>query len=146
MSSNKGDSIIKREKIVIENLNVFYKKKRILENVNIIAEEKSLTCIVGPSGCGKTTLLMAVNRLIDEIPFSRINGNIWIKFNNREFLDVMNLNERNLPFLRRKVGLVFQHPNVLPMSIFKNMAFALKMMRVEKGKLERRIEAALKKV
>ena len=126
MGSNKLTVRGKKAKIIIKDLNVFYRKKQVLENVNVVVDEKSLTCIVGPSGCGKSTLLMAINRLLDEIPHARMNGEIKIRLNNGEFRNVLDFKSYELPALRRKIGMVFQHPNVLPMSIIGNMAFSLK--------------------
>jgi len=146
MGSNKLAVRSKKAKIIIKDLNVFYRKKQVLENVNVAIDEKSLTCIMGPSGCGKSTLLMAINRLLDEIPHARINGEIRVGLNNGEFRNVLDFESYELPALRKKIGMVFQHPNVLPMSIERNMAFSLKMLGLKKGEIGSRIEKALQQV
>ncbi len=133
-------------KIAVENLDVFYGTRQVLKNVNVEAAEKSLTCIVGPSGCGKSTFLMAINRLIDEIPGAKAKGKIRVKLNDSHPMDVLKLGDDRLPQLRRRIGLVFQNPNVLPMSVFNNVAFPLKIMRARKKEIEEKVENALKKV
>jgi len=133
-------------KIVIENLNVFYHKKQVLKDINILFPEKSLTTIIGPSGCGKSTLLMAINRLIDTVPHARVEGKVKIRLNKNGWIDVRELKDQDLPELRRKVSLVSQHPNVLPMSIYKNVAFPLKLLGIPESKIEEKVVSALQKV
>ena len=145
MGSNKLAVRGKKAKIIIKDLNVFYREKQVLENIDVVADEKSLTCIVGPSGCGKSTLLMAINRLLDEIPDAHMRGKITVRLKDESF-NVLEIKDSELPALRRKIALVFQHPNVLPMSILKNMEFPLKMIGLRKEKIDTRIENALKQV
>lgn len=130
-------------KIAIENLNVFYPKKQVLRDVNVLFPEKSITAIVGPSGCGKSTLLMIINRLLDSVPHARVEGKVRIRLNRGRWLDVRKLKEAELPALRRRVCLVFQHPNVLPMSIFKNLAFPLRLLGLRESKIKERVRKAL---
>ncbi len=104
-------------------------------------EEKAITTIIGPSGVGKTTLLMVINRLYESIPDCRVEGRVEIKLNDR-YIDVHRL---PVTTLRKKVGMVFQVPNPLPMSIFKNIAFPLKLSGVkDREYIEEKVEQALK--
>ena len=132
---------MKNIKIRINDLNFFYKKKPVLKGLKGEVEEKAITTIIGPSGVGKTTLLMVINRLYESIPDCRVEGRVEIKLNDR-YIDV-----HRLPFttLRKKVGMVFQVPNPLPMSIFKNIAFPLKLSGVkDREYIEEKVEQALK--
>lgn len=114
------------------------------KDVSVQFKENSITAIVGPSGTGKSTFLMTLNRLWENLPDSRMTGKIEIKLDGK-FHDIYE-SGFSLPFLRRSVGMVFQVPNPLPMSIFKNTAFPLKLSRFRDKKLiTEKVEQALKK-
>jgi len=130
-------------KIIIENLSFFYHRQQILDQISAVIPAAAITAIIGPSGQGKSTLLTALNRLWEDIPGASVTGSIKIKFSGR-WQDI-NAPEISLPWLRRRVGMVFQSPNPLPMSIYKNMAFPLKIAGIkDKKKVDERIERALK--
>jgi phosphate transport system ATP-binding protein len=74
--------------------------------------------LIGPSGCGKTTLLRTLNRLTELTPGTTRSGNI--------LLDGEDIHELPDTTLRSRVSMVFQQPNPFPMSIFDNVAFALR--------------------
>jgi len=132
---------MKNIKIRINDLNFFYKKKPVLKRLKGEVEEKAITTIIGPSGVGKTTLLMVINRLYESIPECRVEGRVEIKLNDR-YIDVHRL---PVTTLRKKVGMVFQVPNPLPMSIFKNIAFPLKLSGVkDREYIKEKVEQALK--
>ncbi len=132
---------MKKIKIRINNLNCFYKKKPVLKDLKGEMEEKAITTIIGPSGVGKTTLLMAINRLYESIPDCRVEGKVEIKLNTK-YIDIHKLPVTDL---RKKVGMVFQVPNPLPMSIFKNIAFPLKLSGIkDKEYIKEKVEQALK--
>jgi phosphate transport system ATP-binding protein len=131
-------------KIKIDGLSFFYNKHRVLNNVTINFPENTITAIVGPSGKGKTTFLMTLNRLWESIPKTRMEGKVEIRFGNR-FHEIYDPSYP-LPRLRRLVGMVFQIPNPLPMSIYKNVAFPLKLAGVKEKKLiSGKVETALKR-
>jgi len=128
-------------KIRINDLNFFYKKKPVLKGLKGEVEEKAITTIIGPSGVGKTTFLMVLNRLCESIPDSRVEGKVQIKLDDR-YIDI---NSLPLTTLRKKVGMVFQVPNPLPMSIFKNVAFPLKLSGLkDREYIKKKVEQALK--
>ncbi|HEX6391334.1 MAG TPA: phosphate ABC transporter ATP-binding protein, partial [Solirubrobacteraceae bacterium] len=94
--------------------------------------------LIGPSGCGKTTLLRTLNRLTELTPTARRGGRI--------LLDGVDIDEIEVTALRRKVAMVFQQPNPFPMSIFDNVAYALReqaMKRPGRKVLEPAVEDAL---
>lgn len=132
---------MKEPKIRIDGLKFFYKKKMVLKEIKGEIEERAITTIVGPSGVGKTTLLMVLNRLYESMPDCRVEGRVEIKLNGR-YTDIHKL---PITLLRKRVGMVFQVPNPLPMSIYKNVAFPLKLANVkDKIIIEERVEEALK--
>jgi phosphate transport system ATP-binding protein len=112
-------------KIRIEHLFFHYGPRLVLEDVCADIPANAITAIVGPSGQGKSTLLTCLNRLCDSIAETRVSGRVMMRFEGRR-QDIL-APDVPLHWLRRKVGMVFQAPNPLPMSIFKNVAFALKL-------------------
>ena len=130
-------------KIKVRNLSFAYGENTVLEDLNLDIMEASITAVVGPSGQGKSTLLTIFNRLWEDIPGTRMRGSIHIQLNGTD-QDIY-LRSCSLPDLRRQVGMVFQTPNPLPMSIFKNVAFPLKLRGVSsKRQIRRAVEQALK--
>ena len=122
----------------LKNINVFYGDKKILDNINIEFERNKITSIIGPSGCGKTTLLKTINKIILEENNSRIIGNI-------EF-DGVDTDNMPIEILRKNIGIVFQNPTPFPMSIYKNISYALKYYGYNKKYLENKIIVILKSV
>jgi phosphate transport system ATP-binding protein len=105
------------------NLNLFYGDFHALENVNIKIPDRNITAIIGPSGCGKSTLLRCFNRMNDLVENSRLEGQIIIHDDNR--LGNILAPDTDLIVLRKKVGMVFQRPNVFSLSIYQNLRFGL---------------------
>ena len=85
---------------------------------------QNITAIIGPSGCGKSTLLRCFNKMNDLIEHTKVQGRIVIDGHN--ILDP----NIDLIFLRRKVGMVFQRPNVFDLSIYNNLRFGLRIHRM----------------
>lgn len=113
-----------KTKIHVENLNLFYGEKQALFDVSINIKEKEVTALIGPSGCGKSTFLRTLNRMNDLIEGVKINGKIII--------DDENIYESNdVIKLRTKVGMVFQKPNLFPMSIYDNVAYGPRMQGIK---------------
>jgi len=108
-------------KIEIRDLNVMAGKNRILNNVNIDIPKNRITVILGPSGCGKTTLLKCLNRLTDLYPELKVTGNIMIDGKN-----VLAATE-DIYKLRQQMGLLSQRPYPLPMTIYNNISYGLKL-------------------
>ncbi len=108
-------------KISVMDLNVTAGKNRILKDVNIEIPKNKITVILGPSGCGKTTLLKCMNRLTDLYPELKVTGRVMI-----DHTDVLNAGE-DIYRLRQRMGLLSQRPYPLPMTIYNNIAYALKL-------------------
>lgn len=113
-------------KITIRNLNVSAGKTEILKNINVDIPKNKITVILGPSGCGKTTLLKCLNRLTDLYPELKVSGNIMIDDNN-----ILEARE-DIYKLRQQMGLLSQRPYPLPMTIYNNIAYALRLRGVKK--------------
>jgi len=109
----------------------------------MVCRDREITAIAGPSGCGKSTLLMALNRLLDTVPHARVEGSVELRSNDQGWLNVLKLKETDLPSLRRRVGLVFQHPNVLLTSIFRNVAFPLRLLGLSRQEIDSKVRKAL---
>ncbi|WP_028328787.1 phosphate ABC transporter ATP-binding protein [Brachyspira alvinipulli] len=119
----------------LKDVYVYYGEKNILDNINIDFEKNKITSIIGPSGCGKSTLLKTINKIILEENNAIIKGDIY--FNN--------INTNNIPVetLRKNIGIVFQTPTPFPMSIYKNISYALKYYGFNKKQIEERISEVL---
>ena len=129
-------------KIQLKDLTFFYGRRCILDKINADFADLAVTAIVGPSGRGKSTLLTVFNRLWEEIPGARAQGQVTIRFKEGP-LDI-NSNGYPVNQLRRKVGMVFQDPNPLPMSIYKNVAFPLKLAgEKDRARIEARVHEVL---
>ena len=129
-------------KIKIRDLYFYYRTRTILDNINIDIHENTITSITGPSGQGKSSFLTILNRLCHSMEGARVDGQVNIDFGNG-FEDVFQKNYA-LPKLRKRVGMVFQTPNPLPMSIYKNVAFPLKLAgNKNQDSIREKVEKAL---
>ena len=116
-------------KIRVEHLSFHYGAHRILDEVSALFPEGSLSAITGPSGQGKSTFLTCLNRLWEEFPDARAQGDIWVRLDGRDRL--VSAPDFAVTELRRRVAMVFQTPNPLPMSILKNLAFPLRLVGIK---------------
>ncbi|AMJ63450.1 phosphate ABC transporter ATP-binding protein [Bosea sp. PAMC 26642] len=127
-----------RTKIAIRNLDFFYGKDQALKGVALDIPEKQVTGLIGPSGCGKSTLLRVLNRLYDLYPGQRATGEVSL-----DGEDILNPTI-NLSWLRGRIGMVFQVPTPLPMSIYDNIAFGVRLPgTLARAEIDLRVEAAL---
>lgn len=106
--------------VEIADLAVSFAGAPALHGVSFAIPRGCVTSVVGPSGCGKSTLLAALNRMTDALPTCRVRGSV--KLDGSELVGAA-LDVRSL---RRRVGLIFQRPNPLPLSIADNIALPLK--------------------
>jgi phosphate transport system ATP-binding protein len=124
--------------ILVSDVHFYYGNKHRLKNINVSFKKNQITALIGPSGSGKSTLLRTINRIYSLYPEQKAYGRILI--HGKNILEShVNLNE-----LRTKVGMVFQKPTPFPMSIFENIAFAVRMHeKLTKKELHQRVEWAL---
>lgn len=123
------------KKIAIESLNLHIGKKQILKDINVNIPRNKITVILGPSGCGKTTLLKTMNRLTDLYPEIRVNG--CIKINDEDILH----SSKDITEIRKNMGLLSQRPYPLPMTIYNNVAYGLRLSgRRKKRFLDKRVQ------
>ena len=108
-------------KIEAKDVNFYYGNFHALKNINMEIEEKSVVAFIGPSGCGKSTFLRLFNRMNDLIPDTRLEGKVLIDGNDIYAKGVQ------VDELRKNIGMVFQHPNPFPKSIFENVAYGLRV-------------------
>jgi phosphate transport system ATP-binding protein len=126
-----------RHHLEIKDLSVSIDHHQILKDINLAIPEHKILAVIGPSGCGKTTLLRTINKMVEEEKEARVSGVI-------SFLGD-NINKFSLATLRTKIGIVFQQPTPFPMSVYKNLAYALKYHGIKNKKyLDRIIEEKLK--
>lgn len=121
-----------------KDFSVFYGDFEAVKKVNCDFIKRDVTAIIGPSGCGKSTLLRAMNRMNDLIPSCRVEGNM--------IFDDANIYDRRLDVvkLRKRIGMVFQKPNVFPKSIYDNVAYGPRLHGVKKrSKLDDIVEKSL---
>jgi phosphate transport system ATP-binding protein len=126
----------------VENLSFYYHGNiRAIDNVSLPIYARQVTTLIGASGCGKTTLLHCFNRMHDLTPGNRYEGSIWLK-------DGSNLLGSNIDPIevRMRVGMVLSQPNILPKSIYENVAYGLRV-RGERSRdiLDESVETALKR-
>jgi phosphate transport system ATP-binding protein len=107
--------------IATRDLNLWYGKFQALHNVSVAIKEGLITSLIGPSGCGKTTLLRCFNRVNERYGYVTTTGEIKILGKNIYDPDV------SLIELRKAVGMVFQRPNPLPISVYENVVFGLRI-------------------
>ena len=133
----------------IKNFSFYYKGKedKTLKNINLPIYKNKITALIGPSGCGKSTLLRSLNRIHDLYPGNRYEGEIILRdFEKNKEVNILKLKkEKELIWLRQKVGMIFQKPTPFPMSIFDNVAYGLRIAGIKnRSELSDRVEVALK--
>lgn len=132
-------------KIQTDSLCFYYHRHQVLYDVSLELPANKITAITGPSGSGKSTFLMVLNRLWEEIEGCHISGKVLITLDGKK----TDINSPSLSVLslRRKVGMVFQQPNPLPMSIRKNIAFPLHLAHItDKSLIREKVESTLRLV
>src|SRR4030066_683246 len=107
--------------IQTRDLNVYYGEGQALKSVTLDIPRQQITVIMGPSGCGKTTLLKSFNRFLELYENTRITGQVLIDGEDI-YAPAVDVTER-----RTKTGLLAQHPYPLPMSIYDNVAYGLRI-------------------
>jgi phosphate transport system ATP-binding protein len=106
-----------RTHISVQNLSVYFDDHQVLKDISIDIPDHKITVIIGPSGCGKTTLLKSLNRLLDPLDGVRIGGRVLV-----DGVDIYDPHTE-VTEVRKKMGLLSQRPQALPMSIYDNVAY-----------------------
>jgi len=114
------------ERMAMRELSIAYGEKVAVNSVSLPVRQGEVLALIGPSGCGKTTLLRSLNRLTELTPTARRWGQIT--------LDGEDVDRVEVTHLRRRVSMVFQQPNPFPMSVFDNVAYALREQGARKPK------------
>ena len=139
-ASRRHPGAVVRERMRIEGLSVTYSGKPAVREVSLSIRAGEVLGLIGPSGCGKTTLLRTLNRLTELTATAKRSGSLSLDADNVDTLDVTEL--------RRRVTMVFQQPNPFPMSIFENVAYALReqaQRRPKRPELAPAVESALRR-
>ena len=124
-------------KFDIKDLNIWFGSVQALKQVSIGIEAREILSVIGPSNSGKTTFLRALNRLNDLNQNFRMAGSVRL-----EKEDIANIDAE---LLRKRVGMVFALPLPLPLSIFDNVAYGVRMHGTKKMRiLGEKVENSLK--
>jgi phosphate transport system ATP-binding protein len=106
------------ERLRLDEVSIAFPSRHAVKSVSLSIHQGEVLALIGPSGCGKTSLLRSLNRLTELTPGASSGGRI--------LLDGEDIHEIADTTLRARVAMVFQQPNPFPMSIFDNVAFALR--------------------
>ncbi len=137
-----ADRAAPRYAIETRGFNLWYGRFQALHDVSLGIERGVVTAMIGPSGCGKSTLLRSVNRITERLDYVRTTGSIEVLGHDICAPGV------EVAQARKVVGMVFQRPNPLPISIRENVLFGYRLHepRPSRGEAEAIVETALRKV
>lgn len=123
----------------IRDLNLWYGDFQGLKNIDMDINENQIIAFIGPSGSGKSTYIKTLNRMNDLVENARIEGTIEL-----DGTDIY-APKTDVNVLRKKVGMVFQHPNPFPKSIYDNIAFGPRTHGItDKNTLDEIVERSLR--
>ncbi len=129
----------RQSKIVIKDLNFYYNQKQVIKELNLEIPKNEILAVIGPANSGITTMLRTLNRLCDLTVGARHEGDVLLDGKSIFDLDV------NVTELRRRVGMVFDVPTSLPMSIFDNVALGPNLGgKKSKNAVAEKVENALR--
>lgn len=126
--------------LVVRGLNVWFGGQQVLHDVNVDFPARRITAIIGPSGCGKTTLLKSLNRLLELNEQVRIQGKVLLDG------DDIYAPRADLTDIRTRIGMLAQKPYPLPMSIYDNVAYGMRLQGVPKTAIATGVELQLRAV
>jgi phosphate transport system ATP-binding protein len=121
----------------IDDLSVAYGTNVACKRITMDVYKNLVTAVIGPSGCGKSTFIRCLNRMNDLVPSVKLGGRILYHGEN------LYGSEADPVEVRRRIGMVFQKPNPFPKSIYDNVAFAPKVLKLP-GSMDERVEQALR--
>lgn len=128
------------KKFIVRDLSIrYFDNNESLRHIDLEIEANAITVLFGPAGGGKSTFLRVLNRLNDLADVAEVKGEVL--FNGMNILD----KDLDTIALRRKIGMVFSRPAPLPLSIYENVAYGLRLAgEKDKNKLDLAVETALK--
>ena len=127
-----------KNKLSVKNLELYYGDNKALKGIDMDIKSNRVTALIGPSGCGKSTFLRTLNRMNDLIDNVKITGQVEV-----DGEDIYKSDD--VIKLRTKVGMVFQKPNLFPMSIYDNVAYGPKIHGIkDKKQLDKIVEESLR--
>ncbi|PAF55123.1 phosphate ABC transporter ATP-binding protein PstB [Mycoplasmopsis agassizii] len=122
----------------VRDFSIYYGNKKAIHDLNVDIKKNKVTAFIGPSGSGKSTFIRAFNLMNDFTPDARSEGDIYFDGKNIRSKSLTNIE------LRTKVGMVFQKPTVFNLSIYENVAFALKIHGIrDKKVLDKIVQTSL---
>ena len=125
--------------VKLDGLKAFYGGTEAVKGVTLSFVANEVTAMIGPSGCGKSTLVRCINRMHEEIPGARVEGQVLL-----DDTDIYSA-EVDVVAVRRAIGMVFQKPNPFPtMSIFDNVAAGVRLSGGRVRDLDERVERSLR--
>jgi phosphate transport system ATP-binding protein len=122
----------------VRGVAVFYGNHRAVTDISLELGRNRITALIGPSGCGKSTFIRCLNRMNDLIPTARVEGEVI--YHAQDLYD----GKIDPVQVRKRIGMVFQKPNPFPKSIYDNIAFGPRVMRL-KGDMDEIVESALRR-
>ncbi len=124
----------------VRKLHAYFGAFHAVKGVSLGVESNQVVALIGPSGCGKSTFLRCLNRLHEEVPGARVEGEVLLAGENiyDRFADPV--------AVRQKIGMVFQKPNPFPgLSVFENVAVGPRLLgTTQRARLEEIVESSLK--
>lgn len=127
----------------VRGLTVSFGGRTVLRGLDLAFQPRRITVLIGRSGSGKTTFLRSLNRLNECFPGCATTGSILLRLGGG-VVDVLEAQASALPDLRRRVGMVFQTPNLLPVSIRRNFQIPLSLVTdLDRTGREERMQASL---
>lgn len=125
--------------VSVKDMNLYYGTFHALKNINMEFPVNQLTAMIGPSGCGKSTLIKSLNRMNDLVEGCKITGTIKVGDTD------IYAKKTDLARLRKNVGMVFQRPNPLAMSVYDNIAYGPRTFGIHsKSVLDGIVESSLR--
>jgi phosphate transport system ATP-binding protein len=122
----------------VDDISVHYGDHRAIRDVTLDLHANEITALIGPSGCGKSTFIRCLNRMNDLIASARVDGKIV--YHGEDLYGA----EIDPVQVRKRIGMVFQKPNPFPKSIYDNIAFGPRVMRMQ-GDMDEIVERALRR-
>ena len=125
--------------VSVRELNLWYGSFHALKSIYLDFPKNKLTALIGPSGCGKSTLIKSLNRMNDLVENCRITGKVMVGDTD------IYAKGTDLARLRKNVGMVFQRPNPLAMSVYDNIAYGPRTFGIgSRAELDEIVETSLK--